>query len=364
MLVVALLLCFTVALASGYPDLSCEDQVRIENLFLEVLDSHNYGTDATPGDTAAKWVRLAFHDAGTWDPASGTGGAHAYIGVQCGKHQQCERTLDDNAGLAAVSDNLEALWQGWKTVISRSDFWHLAAKVGIEWASGGTAQINWGWGRTDANKVAYFPDRHPDADKGFSAIHDHLVTRLGFSWEEAIALLGAHSLGETHFENTGYHGRWVPKPANFFSNNFYKILLTYNWFPVTVPCNKTTGCEKEYNTNGLPGGLLLSIDAGTKWNPDSELTCTIAQRKTSVLWSHRCPLASNVQGIVEHFANDNNYWLSTFATAFEKLQNFGGDTLYYNSPSDVQYDLSQTHWQGFNGWYTNQNDYGWQYGQH
>jgi len=100
---------------------------------------------------------------------------------------------------------LDALWynNGWSNTLSKADFWSLAGKVAVEWASGGTAQLPWGYGRTDcAQACPLWANRHPDASQGYYALQTHLVNRLGFSWEQPIALLGAHSLGETHVENS------------------------------------------------------------------------------------------------------------------------------------------------------------------
>jgi len=359
---------------SPYPPLSCEDQVAISNLFLEVLDTFNYGKDSTPGDLAAKWVRLQFHDSVTWDPVSRTGGAHACIAVSCSAPNECERTLQANNGLAPVADYLDQLWSsnGWSNVISRPDFWSLAAKVAVEWASGGATVVPWGYGRTECTGTCpLWANRHPDASQGFYAMQNHMVNRLGLSWTESIALLGAHSLGETHIENSGYHGRWVPYPANYLNNNFYKVLLTYDWYSTTVPpyqgssssynsgygSNSYAQAKVEYVTDELRGTVMLPSD-GAIYYKNQNFNCTLSHNSKCPLFTYHCPYASNLQGIVRQFASDNAYWLSVYTEAFKKAQEWGGDTIYYNPPTDVEYDLYQTHWTGYTGWYTNPNDYG------
>jgi len=310
-------------------------------------------------------VRLCFHDAVTWDPQTYTGGNRAWASVRCARPNQCERTLDANKGLPDVADYLDQLWSqhGWNKVISRPDWWSLAGKVAIEWASGGTCKIRWGYGRTEASQIAAWPDRHPLPPEGYMGVKNHMVDRLGFSWEEAVALLGAHCLGETHLENSGYHGRWVPSPANYFSNSFYNNLLQYDWYPTVVSCNSTynnAGCNMEYITDDLAGSVMLLTDAVTQYTVKDN-QCTLTSHKKSNLYQHRCPMAKSLQPYVRHFAQDNGYWLQSFASAWEKLQNFGPDQIYYNSDQDVQYDLSYTHWQGYTGWYQNRNDYGYLY---
>jgi len=248
----------------------------------------------------------------------------------------------------------------------------------VEWASGGTAYIRWGYGRTECSETCpLWANRHPDASQGFYAMQEHMINRLGFNWQEAIGLIGAHCLGETHIENSGYHGRWVPTPANYFSNSFFQNLLRYDWFSVVVPPyqgNNDYGTEATYNagsysnnygknekveyvTNELAGGVMLPSDGAIAYR-NLNLSCTLTHNSNCPLYRNHCPYAYNVLGIVQNYANNNQAWVSDFVEAFQKLQEFGGDQIYYNPQADTQYDLYQTKWTGYNGWYTDPNDYG------
>jgi len=208
-----------------------------------------------------------------------------------------------------------------------------------------------------------------------------MVTRLGFTWEEAIALLGAHSLGSAHKEYSGYEGRWVPYPANYFSNSFYKVLLKNNWYRIDVHGASNYGGgagsgygssngndhHYEYISDATPGSFMLTTDVGLGWNLNNYCNVTNGYNSGSNGYNSAYGSYANYNGpctkrrywnIIARFANDNNYWLQVFAQAFEKLQTFGGDYLTYNNVGDVGYGVEQSSWAGFGQWYSNPFDVG------
>jgi len=112
--------------------------------------------------------------------------------------------------------------------------------------------------------------------------------------------------------------------------------------------------------DGLPGSVMLPSD-GAIYYQNLNLSCTLTTHTNCPLYAQHCPFATNFWPIVRRFAADNNYWMQVFLQSYQRLQEFGGDQIYYNPTSDVQYDLYQTHWTGYSGWYTNAKDYGVQY---
>eukprot|EP00976_Prorocentrum_cordatum_P109873 1195092-Prorocentrum_minimum.AAC.3 len=58
------------------------------------------------------------------------------------------------------------------------------------------------------------------------------MVQLGFTEEETVALMGAHTLGRAVPANSGYDGAWVPGDA-VFDNEYFRDLVREPWDRVT-----------------------------------------------------------------------------------------------------------------------------------
>jgi adenylate cyclase len=156
---------------------------------------------------APLFLRLAFHDAISFDPREGTGGANGSIRFPE------ELAREDNRGL----DRAVAILDGWKRElcpVSWSDLIALAGAAAVSKCGG--PDIDVPLGRTDvdaADPIAWMPDEHADvaAQKRYFAIR-------GFTTREYVALMGGHTLGR---------GRELPFTDDLFtfSNSYYRHLL-------------------------------------------------------------------------------------------------------------------------------------------
>ena len=172
---------------------------------------------------AAGFTRLAFHD------CIGDGGCDGCI----------DETEADNAGLSKYIDALSPLYENYDTRMSRADFYALAAVVALEKATEnsvdkflGRSQLT--FGRSDCSSV---PDEDsantfPSALGDIDATLSYFETEFAFTPRETVALLGAHTLGRAHIENSGFEGRWVRRtettgvnPASVLDNEYYKEIL-------------------------------------------------------------------------------------------------------------------------------------------
>lgn len=133
-----------------------------------------------------------------------------------------------NAGLEHARTFLEPVKQRhpW---ITYSDLWTLAGVVAIKEMGG--PEINWKPGRTDFVDDSKLPPRGrlPDGAQGADHLR-HIFYRMGFSDQEIVALSGAHNLGRTHIDRSGFDGPWVNNPTRF-SNQYFKLLLKLEWKP-------------------------------------------------------------------------------------------------------------------------------------
>jgi len=253
------------------------DAVRKD--ILDILEESSYD-DGSYGPVI---IRLAWHAAGTYDRATGTGGSTGAT-----MRFAPESSHGANAGLAIARGRLEKVKQKYPE-LSYSDLWSLAGVVAVE-AMGGP-KVSWRPGRTDKldGKSGPPDGRLPDASKGVSHVRE-VFSRMGFSDQEMVALIGAHAVGRCHTDRSGYSGPWTNSPTAF-SNDFYVQLLERKWTP-----KKWNGPKQYEDESGtlmmLPADLALIEDpAFKKW--------------------------------VEVYAKDEEKWQQDFANAFSKLLELG-----------------------------------------
>jgi hypothetical protein len=52
---------------------------------------------------------------------------------------------------------------------------------------------------------------------------DYFDTEFGFTANETVALMGAHTLGRARTDNSGFNGAWITDATSLFNNDFYKV---------------------------------------------------------------------------------------------------------------------------------------------
>ncbi|KAK3251218.1 heme peroxidase [Cymbomonas tetramitiformis] len=234
------------------------------------------------------FVRLAWHAAGTFDKASGTGGSS---GAKMRFSPEADHGA--NAGLQVARDLLEPI-KARNPEISYADLWTLASCVAIETMGG--PELAWKAGRTDdADGANCTPDgRLPGADMGqagktVSHIRD-VFYRMGFNDQEIVALLGAHALGRCHTDRSGYWGPWT-RAETSFSNEYYRELIENTW-----TLKKWDGPEQfEDPTGDL---MMLPSDMALLWDKEFR--------------KH-----------VEIYAKDSDAFYADFSKAYMKLMELG-----------------------------------------
>lgn len=160
-------------------------------------------------------VRLAWHDAGTYNAKDKSGGANGSIRFS----PECDHGA--NNGLKIARDFLEPIKSDHPD-ISYADLYQLASVVAIE-CSGGP-KIPFHLGRKDAEQPDCTPDgRLPDASKRMDHLRD-IFYRMGFSDKDIVTLSGAHCLGRCHEERSGFDGPWTKNPLTFDNSYFVEIL--------------------------------------------------------------------------------------------------------------------------------------------
>ena len=127
--------------------------------------------------------------------------------------------------------------EAYASIMSRADFWVAAANAVIFNSSplrNNSPQLDlpFRWGRVDSDDCPNSSSRIPEPG-GCNDVEDAFITRMGLTWTDAVALLGAHTLGRGDLNFSGHAGTWVQddERSTVFDNNFYRELLTRSWVP-------------------------------------------------------------------------------------------------------------------------------------
>ncbi|CAN0846100.1 L-ascorbate peroxidase 3 [Linum grandiflorum] len=158
-------------------------------------------------------LRLAWHDAGTYDKNTKTGGPNGSI------RNDEELAHGANSGLKIALDFCEEV-KAKHPKITYADLFQLAGVVAVEVTGGPT--IDFVPGRKDS-KISPKEGRLPDAKQGSIHLKD-VFHRMGLSDKDIVALSGAHTLGKAHSNRSGFDGPWTKEPLKFDNTYFVELL--------------------------------------------------------------------------------------------------------------------------------------------
>ena len=222
----------------------CEVKLLIEMMNFAVAGDHRL---------ASQWLRLSFHDAGTFDQSVPEGGANG-----CLMNHPLMRVQDENLHLDLAIETLKTIRDTWESLqstcidISSADiiqFSGLFAAVRQEETSPGMTPakenqlLTFQWGRPDeANCNIDWTLNLPGFALGTSndiplrcmmagkEIKEKMMDKNGFTSEEATALIGAHTIGLTR-NVFGDPAPWVTNGADnatpngpVFDNKYFDFL--------------------------------------------------------------------------------------------------------------------------------------------
>lgn len=240
--------------------------------------------DYDDGSIGPVLVRLAWHASGTYDKKTGTGGSN---GATMRYH--LEAADGANAGLEYARKFLEPIKAQFPW-ITYADLWTFAGTVALE-AMGGP-KIPWKPGRVDYTDEVNVPPngRLPDGALGQDHLR-HIFYRMGFNDQEIVALSGAHNLGRTHANRSGFDGPWVPNPIRF-ANTYFKLLLNGEWHMDKSPAGVPQYYDEDKELMMLPTDMALIKD-------------------------------EKFRKYVELYAKDRDLFFKDFSAAFSKLLELG-----------------------------------------
>ncbi|EEF31563.1 uncharacterized protein LOC8263921 isoform X2 [Ricinus communis] len=180
-------------------------------------------------------LRLAWHDAGTYDKHTKTGGPNGSI------RNEEEYSHGSNNGLKIALDFCEEV-KAKHPRITYADLYQLAGVVAVE-VTGGPS-INFVPGRKDS-KISPREGRLPDAKQGPPHLRD-IFHRMGLCDKDIVALSGGHTLGRAHPERSGFDGPWTKEPLKFDNSYFVELLKGETEGLLKLPTDKALLEDPEF----------------------------------------------------------------------------------------------------------------------
>lgn len=251
--------------------------VEVRKAIKDVIDDPNY-VDST---YAPLFLRLAWHSSGTFSPTEKP------IGGSCGgtMRHPTELNRSQNRGLSLAVARLRPVKSKFPT-LSHADLFTLAGVVAIEHMGG--PKIPFTGGRVDKPVSEVPPDKRLPDEKQGAAHVKQIFSRMGFTLQETVALIGAHSMGKMHHERSGIANSSWGHSTTTFNNAFFVNLVNMKWTRKRLPDASTIYVSENDTFTMLRTDMSLLEDAGF--------------RPWTLL-----------------YAKDNEKWKADFVLAFSKL---------------------------------------------
>lgn len=323
---------------------ACELNILINLLDLTISADHKL---------AAQWLRLAFHDAGTFNQNTGPTGDGCEVGGTVGGANGCLMTNADfrdqpeNGFLDAPIFTLQSIKMIWEEhpdtclSISAADIIQFAGlfaslrqvpPAGINASKTATLK-KFEWGRTDEpNCDINWCDNLPGFQLGTDAtdiamrcmnsgkeIKKKMMDRNGFTAEEAAALIGAHTIGLTRNSFGSSHSNpWVSngsdgatKDGPVFDNEFHKFLKN----------DLRASTVEEFVKNLAP-----FTETFTDWYKDTKLGLNYLDTDIALAFPSQDKKAyPDFHSFTANFAANNGDFVNKFFAALGKMSKLGVD---------------------------------------
>jgi len=279
-------------------------------------------------------VRLAAHDFMDYDRNSANpGGSDGCLDFSDPENAGLSDIwCDDPDGLACP---LKSLYDSaYSSFMSKADFWVASANAVIKITSVDELELPFRWGRIDSDTCAESSERLPAAS-GCTEVEETFIDRMGLSWTDAVALMGAHTLGRGDAEFSGHDGTWVDtdEQSIVFDKRYYEEVLRRSWRPQTTDA----GTDWTWGGSDLTV-MMLNTDICLYYDiPDGDdQTCCTDTTGNCRNIDEQCPLADTTRPesfeAFDRFlgdnANDNEPFYEAYSAAWELATENGHSELF------------------------------------
>lgn len=187
-----------------------------------------------------------------------------------------------NAGLTSIwcdSCPLKQLYDSKYSDLSRADFWVASANAVIYLTSVNNAldlRNAFLWGRETTDSCFGSDDRLPTS-AGCQEVEGVFLQRMGLTWKDAVALLGAHTLGRAGFSS--HHGTWAANDAEaqVFDKSYFDELFGRAWTPRGLGTAQQDWTWISGNPNNSSPKLMLNTDMCLVYDIDSSKQCCLRE---------------------------------------------------------------------------------------
>jgi len=324
---------------------SCLTSDEYDDIYFEIFKDIR-----TQPSKASTIVRLSFHDC--------VGGCDGCINID----------NDSNAGLDTAITIMEAVYTTVKADgidISRADLWAIggraAADYGMEgmpnhrdydssqtWRTVVQAWVSpfptFKYGRVDCDSATddgYTTDVHvfPSAHNNFEEVMDYNAKEFGFTDDQTVAIMGAHTYGGMETDNSGYDGAWLTgDERNTFDGSVYYNMMIDSQFTFrsrSLATDADTGdaltgdaARPLYSATDLEktqvGNFLVS-DFAIVYDFDVEDDTRFANCEVTAD-APTCTPATTYDTVVS-FSLDNDLWLTAYYEAYDLMTANGAVSL-------------------------------------
>lgn len=353
----------------------------IDNARESIINVTKEFREANNTNMAAKFLRLAFHDA--------IGGMDGCVDLS---HK-------DNFGLEIPIDALKpivAKYSSPETGLSRADIWALSAVTGVEISQVAITPYEFPLqyiGRVDCDatpglvcrdaqlepvECSYDKGPHrpaPSAHLDTLSLLHFFSTVFGFSPRQTVVIMGAHTIGFAKREHSGFDGPkgWVRDPDRF-NNEYYRMLVGQgncveeyvdfapNWSRDTMKNEDIVLEDKDNTTFSNQFVWTRRTDDSSNVNGDAATqnlimtTSDIAlvrdftgytdkrsnNIKCNFIFGDACPYSSITGELMAEYRRDSKLWIRDFRETFNLMITRGYDTTNGgNVPSDCTNCLRQ-----------------------
>lgn len=192
--------------------------------------------------------------------------------------------------------------------------------------SGGILNLPFRWSRLDRTACPLSSDRLPEAS-GCTEMEETFINRMGVTWKDAVALMGAHTLGRGHTLFSGHDGTWVEtaEESTAFDTGFFTETVNRPWRPrrTNVGTDWTWGNDRDVQMLNTDICLQFDIPDG-----DDQGCCTNTERNCGPTNPPQCESSQLVwpeafEAFEEFTSRNNDAFYSAFSEAWQKATENG-----------------------------------------